>query len=335
LETLLATRGVVTVQRELMPLADVGQWQMSLLLTNLYVLGVDVEVLGEKEPEPGRVEVGAGSDDAAGREARKLPGDVGEHVHGVGHDEQQRVVGLLRQRRHDLAEQRHVPLEQVEPRLALDLPRPGRHDDQVRAPGHGHVGAGHEARARQERRRVLQVQHLPAELVRDRVHQRDLVGQVAREDGLRDGHPHVARADDRHLGQPPPVVLRRRRRRVAGHRAEEARRRVAGVEAQLGERSGLLHLLLPTGGAAVAGGMGWDYVCDMIWLGQISADRISLWRKEGMAMGNGYSTRGRGKVHHPALYIFNSINTLAPHQRPNHFTGLEPLVKIVSFQKKS
>jgi hypothetical protein len=90
---------------------------------DLHILRVDVEVLGEEEPEPGRVEVGAGPDDAAGREARQLPGDVGEDVDGVGDDEQQRLGRVLRQWRHDLPEQRDVPLEQVEARLPRARPR--------------------------------------------------------------------------------------------------------------------------------------------------------------------------------------------------------------------
>ena len=90
---------------------------------------------------------------------------------------------------------------------------------------------------------MLQVQHLATELVWERVHQRDLVGEVAREDGLRDGHAHVARADHGDLGQ-PPAVRRGRGAAAVRHRAEEARGRVGCVEAQLREGRGLLHLCL-------------------------------------------------------------------------------------------
>uniref|UniRef100_J3L8S8 Uncharacterized protein n=1 Tax=Oryza brachyantha TaxID=4533 RepID=J3L8S8_ORYBR len=208
--------------------------------SDLDVLRVDLEMLGEEEAEPGGVEVGAGADDAAGREPRQLPRHVRQHVHRVRHDQQQRLRRVLRQRRHDLPEQRHVPLQQVQPRLAGDLPRAGRHDGQVRPPRHGHVGVGDEAHARQERRRVLQVKHLPAQLVRQRVHQRDLVRHVTRQDGLRDRHPDVAGADDRDLRQAPPV-RRRRRRPAVRHRPEEPRRRAVRVEPELRQRRRLLH----------------------------------------------------------------------------------------------
>ena len=147
---------------------------------SLHVLRVDVEVLGEEEPEPGHVKVGAGSDDAVDREPRQLPRHVRQDVDGVGDDEQDGVRRVLRQRRHDLPEERDVPVQQVEPGLPGDLARAGGDDGEVGAPGDGQIRVGDEARARQERRRVLQVQHLAAELVRERVHKRDLVGEAAR-----------------------------------------------------------------------------------------------------------------------------------------------------------
>lgn len=60
-------------------------------------------VLVDEEPKPGGVEVGAGADDAAGREPSKLPSEVvGEVVGGVGHHEQQSLREVLRQGRHAL-----------------------------------------------------------------------------------------------------------------------------------------------------------------------------------------------------------------------------------------
>lgn len=41
----------------------------------------DLKTLGKQEAEAGRVEVGAGAEDALLRQSRELPRDVREHVH--------------------------------------------------------------------------------------------------------------------------------------------------------------------------------------------------------------------------------------------------------------
>lgn len=42
---------------------------------------VEVELLAHEVAETGRVQVGAGADDAVAREAAQLPGHVGQDVH--------------------------------------------------------------------------------------------------------------------------------------------------------------------------------------------------------------------------------------------------------------
>jgi hypothetical protein len=56
----------------------------------------------------------------------------------------------------------------------------------------------------------------------ERVDQRDLVGQVLGEDRLRDGHAHVARADDGDLGEAAVRGGAGGVGAVVGYRAEEA-----------------------------------------------------------------------------------------------------------------
>jgi len=148
---------------------------------------------------------------------------------------------VLRHGRHDLAVQGHVPLQQVQPGLPGDLPRARSDDHEVRVLGDRGVGAGDDADAREERGGVLQVERLAAELVGERVDQRDLVGEVLGEDGLRDGHAHVAGADD---GDFREAAVRGGGGEggVVGDGAEEARRGAGGVEAQLRQRRGLVHL---------------------------------------------------------------------------------------------
>nr|GMD94253.1 Uncharacterised protein [Ipomoea batatas] len=122
-------------------------------------------VANNEEAEAGRVQVSAGANDAVRRKPRELPCHVGENIHGVGHDHENTIPGILHQLRNNLLEQRAVPLDEAEAALPGVLPRASGDDHEVR-PGcdgvvHGRVDLG----AREERGGVLQVQHLAAHLV--------------------------------------------------------------------------------------------------------------------------------------------------------------------------
>jgi hypothetical protein len=193
------------------------------------VLRVDVEAIGEEPAEARGVEVGAGADDAVGGQAGELVGDVGERVDGVGDDEQRGVRAVLHELRDDLFEERHVLLHERQPRLALALPR-ARGDDADVGPGRdGVVRVGHDARAGEERGRVLQVQHLALELLLLHVHERQLVAEVLRQHGLRARHAHVPHPHHRHLVRAPHLVPDARPRQLleqlARHRLRHMERR--------------------------------------------------------------------------------------------------------------
>ena len=88
--------------------------ERGVTLIDLYVLSVEVEMIGDEETKAGRVQVGAGADDAVGGETREFPSDVGENVDGVGNEEENGVGGVTDERRNDGAEEGEVPLEEVE-----------------------------------------------------------------------------------------------------------------------------------------------------------------------------------------------------------------------------
>ncbi|CAL9073585.1 unnamed protein product [Musa textilis] len=202
-----------------------------ILITNLDILSVDLEVVGEQEPEARGVEIGAGSDHPIGREAGQLPRDVRQHVHRIRHHQQQRPRGVPGERRHDLLEQGQVALQEVEARLPGDLPGARRDDADVGVDRHRVVRRRQDPGAGKEGGGVLQVQHLPPELVGLGVHQRQLVRQVLRQDRLRDGHADVPGADHGDLR----VALRRGGRRRLLDRAEQSPVDIIS-EAELGQR---------------------------------------------------------------------------------------------------
>lgn len=174
----------------------------------LDILSVDVEMIGDEETKPGRVQVGTGSNDAIGGEAGEFPGHISQHVYWIRHYKQNRVRGVMNQRRNDALKQTHIPLQQIQPRLAGDLTGPGGDDAQIRSDGDGVIGGGMNLRAREEGGGVLEIEHLAAELIGLGVDEDELVGEVLSEDGLGDGHAYIAGADHRDLRMP----LRRRRR---------------------------------------------------------------------------------------------------------------------------
>lgn len=140
----------------------------------------DVEPLGQEEPEPRRVEIGAAADDPVLGQARELPGDVGQYVDGIGDDEENGVGTVLDQLGYDALEDVGVALHEVQPGLALALPRPRRHDADARA------GRGRVVRARvylgvlEEGAAVLEVHHLALELVGHHVDQHHVARDALR-----------------------------------------------------------------------------------------------------------------------------------------------------------
>jgi hypothetical protein len=138
----------------------------------------DVELLREQESEPRGVQVGAASDYAVLRQSRYLPGDVGKHVHGVGHDNEDRVRAVLHQVGHDALEDVGVALDQVQSGLALALTRPRRYYADARV-GRGRViSACVYSRVREEGAAVLQVQHLALQLLPHHIDQHHVARNV-------------------------------------------------------------------------------------------------------------------------------------------------------------
>jgi len=179
-------------------------------IVDLYVLGVDVEVIGDEETEARGVQIGARPNDPVGGETGKLPGDVGEDVDRVGNDEESGGGGVTNKRGYDGAEEGKVPLEQVEAGLTGDLAGAGGDDAEIGAGSDGRVSGGVDLGAGEEGGGVLEVEHLAAELVGVGIDEDELVGEVLGEDGLSDGHSDVTNSDDGDL-----VVLLGGRGRVS------------------------------------------------------------------------------------------------------------------------
>ena len=100
-----------------------GQFGVAVLADDVGVHGGrgDVEVQAEVVAPAGGVQHGAGADDLVGRQAGLLPGDVGQHIHGVGgHD-----VDAVEAVGHDLGvdglENLGVTGDQVDAGLAVAL----------------------------------------------------------------------------------------------------------------------------------------------------------------------------------------------------------------------
>nr|GME18020.1 Uncharacterised protein [Ipomoea batatas] len=175
------------------------------------------QVVSNEEAEAGRVQVGAGANDAVRRKPRELPCHVGQNIHGVGHDHENTIPGILHQLRDNLLEQRAVPLDEAEAALPGVLPRSGGDDHEVRPGRDGVVHGGVDLGAGEERGGMLQVQHLAAHLVRHGVDEGQLVGEILSKDGLGDRHPDVPHAHHGDLG----VALRGGRRGRVGNGLEE------------------------------------------------------------------------------------------------------------------
>ncbi|KAI5322436.1 hypothetical protein L3X38_031508 [Prunus dulcis] len=122
----------------------------------------------------------------------QLPGHVGQDVDRVRQDQQDLVVRVLGEPRDNIAEEADVSVEQVEPGLAEDLAGPSGDDVELRSDCDGVVDVGYDLGAGEEGGGVLEVEHLVAELLRFGVDEDELVGEVLGEDGLGDGHNHIA-----------------------------------------------------------------------------------------------------------------------------------------------
>lgn len=157
-------------------------------------------MVGNEETKPGRVEIGTRPDNPIGGKPGELPGDVGQHIDRIGDDEQNGVRRVVGERGDDVAEESDVPLQQVQPGLALDLAGPGGDNAEVGPGRHGVVDGGVDLGAGEEGGGVLEIEHLAAELVGLGVDEGELIGEVLGEDGLGDGHADVAGADDGDLG---------------------------------------------------------------------------------------------------------------------------------------
>lgn len=150
----------------------------------------------DQEPEPRGIKISTRSENPVHRKTREFPGDVGQDIHGVRDDKQDRVGRGLSEGRDDVAEESDVPLEEVEPGLSGVLPSAGGDDAEIGSGGDFVVDGGGDSGAGEESGGVLEIEHLASELVGLGVDEGDLVGDVLGEDGLSDGHADVSDSDD-------------------------------------------------------------------------------------------------------------------------------------------
>lgn len=164
------------------------------------VLSIDVEMIGDEKPKPGRVQIRSRSDNPIGRETRELPGDISQYVDRIGNYQQNRVPGVLRELGDDISEKGHVPLEQVQPRLTCDLPRTSSDDAEIGSGGDGVIDRGDDLSSGEKGSGVLEVEHFATEFIGLGVDEDELVDEVLGKDGLGNGHADIAGADDGDLG---------------------------------------------------------------------------------------------------------------------------------------
>lgn len=121
-------------------------------------------VIDEKKAEPERVQNGPRFDDPAGRESRELPGDVGQDIDCVGHDEEERIQRVPGERQHDLPEKGEVSIKEIEARFASDLVGADSDDAKIGGDGDGVVRGGVDSDAlilsRASRRRSITAENL-------------------------------------------------------------------------------------------------------------------------------------------------------------------------------
>lgn len=203
-------------------------------------MSINVEMIGNQEPKPRRIQVRTRPDNPVRREPGQSPRHVGQHVDRVRNHQQYAIRRVLGQWRHDVLEYRHVPLQQIKTALAGVLPGPGGDDAEVGAGGGGVVGGGGDLGAGEEGGGMLEVQHLASELLFSGVEESELVGEVLGEDGLSDGHSDVADAHHRYLGG----AFGRRRRCSAGDAGEEGFGEVEAAGTEGGGRVAFLHVEL-------------------------------------------------------------------------------------------
>lgn len=99
----------------------------------------NTQTLRHQETESGRVQVGAGANDTALGQTGQLPGDIGEDIHGVGHNQQDRVGAVLDQLRNDSLQDVGVALHQIQTALTSTLTGTSCHDAQAGSSGDGKV----------------------------------------------------------------------------------------------------------------------------------------------------------------------------------------------------
>lgn len=161
-------------------------------------LRADAQVATELAAEAGRVQGGAGAEDALGREARQARGRRRQHVDGVaGHDEDG-VGGGAGDARHRVGHDGQVGLAQLRARVAGLLAAAGREEDGGGA-GAVVVSAGADAGER-EVRGVAEVPGFAFGPVRVDVDEDDLAGQAAEEERVGGGGADRARTDYDNLG---------------------------------------------------------------------------------------------------------------------------------------
>lgn len=99
-----------------------------------------------------------------------------------------------------MRKQRHIPLQQIQPRFSGDLSRSGGDDAQIGASGYGVINGGDDLRAGEESGGVLEIEHFATEFIGFGVDESDLVGEVLGEDGLGYGHSNISGSDDGDFG---------------------------------------------------------------------------------------------------------------------------------------
>ena len=159
------------------------------------VPAVHLQFLPQELLEPGGVQNGAGANDPLLGEAGEFPGGIGEHVHRVGHNEQDAAEMAGGELVHNLFQDGDVLGDELQPGLAGLLVHPCG-DDRQGAAGGVVIGSGGDFHGGPIGHSVAEVHGLPLGLGRIGVQQDQMGEQALLQKPEGNGSAHRATADD-------------------------------------------------------------------------------------------------------------------------------------------
>ena len=164
----------------------------------VHALAVHIEMLPKLIFESRTVEHCPGADHPVLRHVAEPARHIGEDVYRIGHNQQYSLVIPGSDLRDDALVDRHILVNQIQPRLVRFLVRPGCDDDDRRI--HDVVVAARiDIHMSYERNAVRHVKRLPLRLVVVRIDQYHLRKQSALHQAERSRRPNKTAAHDRHL----------------------------------------------------------------------------------------------------------------------------------------